>query len=42
MGFLMEKAKGPNADLLMELALEDRELMIMLPINGRSRSPKPS
>jgi len=40
-GLNMEKAKGPNAELLRELALEDHELMIMLATNGKSRSPKP-
>jgi hypothetical protein len=31
----MGKARGPNADLLRELALEDRELLKMLASNGR-------
>jgi len=34
-GLNMEKAKGPNAELLRELALEDRELLKMLASNGR-------
>ena len=42
----MEKAKGPNAELLRELALEDRELLMMLASNGRykpdERHPNPS
>jgi len=33
----MEKAKGLNAELLRELALEDRELLRMLASNGRYR-----
>jgi hypothetical protein len=42
-GLNMEKAKGPNAEPFRELALEDRELLKMLPSNGRykpdTRSP---
>ena len=34
-GLNMKKAKGPNAELLRELALEDRELLKMLSSNGR-------
>ena len=34
-GLNMEKAKGPNAELLRELALEDRELLRLLATNGR-------
>ena len=45
-GLNMEKAKGPNAELLRELALEDRELLMMLASNGRykpdERHPNPS
>ena len=36
----MEKAKGPNAELLRELALEDQKLMAMLATNGRSKPDK--
>jgi hypothetical protein len=42
----MEKAKGPNAELLRELALEDRELLKMLALDGRhkpdEKQPSPS
>ena len=31
----MEKPKGPNAELLRELALEDQKLMVMLATNGK-------
>jgi hypothetical protein len=33
----MAKAKGPKAELLRELALEDRELLKMLATNGRHK-----
>jgi hypothetical protein len=36
-GLNMEKAKGPNAELLRELALEDRELLKLLATNGRHK-----
>jgi hypothetical protein len=36
-GLNMEKAKGPNAELLRELALEDRELLKMPASNGRHK-----
>ena len=39
-GLNMEKAKGPNAELLRELALEDRELLKMLATNGRYKPQK--
>jgi hypothetical protein len=39
-GSNMEKAKGPNAELLRELALEDQELMTMLATNGKSKPDK--
>ena len=42
----MEKAKDPNAELLRELAFEDRELLKMLATNGRykptEKQPGPS
>ena len=39
-GLNMEKAKGPNAELLRELALEDQKLMAMLATNGKSKPDK--
>ena len=39
-GLNMEKAKGPNAELLRELALEDQQLMAMLATNGKSKPDK--
>jgi len=33
----IRKAKSPNAELLRELALEDRELLKMLASNGRHK-----